>query len=210
MIGAPLAIGTTLIKGIVMRKKFLSSGLAALALAVVGTSSLTAGDDRGRDDKGHDDRGRDRFRVRAALSGFQEVPAISTQARGRFTAVVDKAANTITGRLAYDDLEGTVTQAHVHFGQMSVNGGVSFFLCSNLGNGPAGTQECPMPPGEITGVITPDLVVGPGAAPPGPAGQGIEPGAFAEIAKAIREGVAYANVHTSKWPGGEIRGQLRD
>jgi hypothetical protein len=46
--------------------------------------------------------------------------------------------------------------------------------------------------------------VGPPAAP----GQGIEPGAFAEIAAAIREGVAYANVHSSKWPGGEIRGQL--
>jgi hypothetical protein len=41
-----------------------------------------------------------------------------------------------------------------------------------------------------------------------PVGGGIEPGAFAEIAAAIREGVAYANVHTSKWPGGEIRGQL--
>jgi hypothetical protein len=53
----------------------------------------------------------------------------------------------------------------------------------------------------VTGVITPDLVIG-------PAGQGIEAAAFAEIAAAMRNGTAYANVHSSKWPGGEIRGQL--
>ena len=92
-------------------------------------------------------------------------------------------------------------QSHVHFGQKSVNGGVSFFLCSNLGNGPVGTQVCPPPPAEITGVITPDLVIG-------PAGQGIEAAAFAEIVAAMRDGTAYANVHSTKWPGGEIRGQL--
>jgi hypothetical protein len=158
------------------------------------------------------DRGRRNskvFQVRADLEGYQEVPALSTVASGRFRAVVDTVGNTITWKLSYTGLEGDVTQAHVHFGQMSVNGGISFFLCSNLGNGPAGTQACPAPPAEISGVITPDLVIGPGAAPPAPPVQGIEPGAFAEIAAAIREGVAYANVHTSKWPGGEIRGQLQ-
>jgi len=91
---------------------------------------------------------------------------------------------------------------------LSVNGGVSFFLCSNLGNGPVGTQACPVGPAELTGVITAEQVVGPGAAPPAPPGQGIEPGALAEIVAAIRNGTAYANVHSSKWPGGEIRGQL--
>jgi len=173
--------------------------------ALLGASSLSAGE-------GDGDRGRERsrFAVSAELIGYQEVPALSTTARGRFTAWIDTRANTITWRLKYDATEGTVTQAHVHFGQKGVNGGVSFFLCSNLGNGPAGTPACPVAPGEVSGIITPDLVVGPGPVTtptPGP-GQGIEPGAFAEIAMAIREGVAYANVHTTKWPGGEIRGQL--
>jgi hypothetical protein len=85
---------------------------------------------------------------------------------------------------------------------MSVNGGISFFLCTNAGNGPVGTQLCPEGPAELTGVITPDLVIG-------PAGTGIEPGAMAEIIAAIKNGTAYANVHSAKWPGGEIRGQLR-
>ena len=183
-------------------------GLAALAFATLGAGSLMAGDDGDRD------RGRDRdgkFVVRADLVGYQEVPALSTTAHGRFRAVVDTVANTITWKLSYDALEGNVTQAHVHFGQMSVNGGISFFLCSNLPNPPAGTQACPAPPAEITGIITADQVIGPGpvVGPPATAGQGIEPGAFAEIAAAITENIAYANVHTSKWPGGEIRGQLR-
>lgn len=181
-----------------MKRRMLTTLVAGVATAMLGAGSLMAHDD-------DDDRGRDhdgRFAVRAALVGFQEVPALSTTAHGSFRAWVDTKANTITYRLTYDALEGTVQQSHVHFGQKSVNGGVSFFLCSNLGNGPAGTQACPAPPAEITGVITPDLVIGPG-------GQGIEAGAFAEIAAAMRDGTAYANVHSTKWPGGEIRGQLR-
>ena len=44
----------------------------------------------------------------------------------------------------------------------------------------------------------------------GPNGQGIEPGSFAEILEAMRAGNAYANIHTTRWPGGEIRGQIND
>lgn len=180
-----------------MKRRTLTTLAAGAALALLGAGSLMAHDD-------DEDRGRNhdaRFVVRAALAGEQEVPALSTAAHGSFRAVVDTKANTITYRLTYDALEGTVQQSHVHFGQKSVSGGISFFLCSNLGNGPEGTQACPTPPAEVTGVITPDLVIG-------PTGQGIEAGAFAEIVAAIRDGTAYANVHSSKWPAGEIRGQL--
>jgi len=188
-----------------MRSRVIRVGLVGVVAAMLGASSLMAHDgddnDRGRE--------RDKFFVSADLIGFQEVPALSTVAKGHFRAWIDTKANTITYRLSYDALEGTVTQSHVHFGQKSVNGGISFFLCSNLGNGPVGTQACPPPPAEITGVIMPEQVIGPGPTGTPPAGgQGIEAGAFAEIAAAIREGVAYANVHSSKWPGGEIRGQL--
>jgi hypothetical protein len=183
--------------------------MAGATAILLGASSLMAHDgddnDRGRD------RDRSRFFVSAELIGYQEVPALSTTARGHFRAWIDTRSNTINWRLSYDALEGTVTQSHVHFGQKSVNGGISFFLCSNLGNGPAGTQACPTPPAEISGTITPDQVIGPGPTGTPPAGgQGIEPGSFDEIAAAIRDGVAYANVHSSKWPGGEIRGQLHD
>ena len=32
-------------------------------------------------------------------------------------------------KLSYEDLEGTVTQAHIHVGQLSVNGGIAIWLC---------------------------------------------------------------------------------
>jgi len=136
------------------------------------------------------------------LIGYEEVPAISTTGGGTFRAVISRSADEIRYRLTYDNLQGTTQQAHIHFGQESVNGGISVFLCSNLPNPPAGTQACPQS-GTVTGTIRPVDVIG-------PAGQGIAAGEFAELVKALRAGVAYANVHSSVWPGGEIRGQLGD
>lgn len=141
--------------------------------------------------------------VSARLVSIHEVPALSTPASGRFRAVIDEDEGTIDYTLRYDGLEGAVTQAHIHFGQKGVNGGISAFLCSNLGNGPAGTQACPPPPAEISGTITSADVIGPG-------GQGIAAGEFVELVAAIRQGVAYANVHSDKYQGGETRGQIHD
>lgn len=42
----------------------------------------------------------------------------------------------------------------------------------------------------------------------GPAGQGIEAGALSELVAALRDGKTYVNVHTTKWPAGEIRSQI--
>ena len=42
----------------------------------------------------------------------------------------------------------------------------------------------------------------------GPAGQGLAPGEFDELVRAMRAGATYANVHTTLVPGGEIRGQI--
>lgn len=44
----------------------------------------------------------------------------------------------------------------------------------------------------------------------GPTEQGIAAGEFLELVDAIEHSAVYANVHTSKYPGGEIRGQLRE
>jgi hypothetical protein len=137
----------------------------------------------------------------AALKGFNEVPALSTVASGNFSAEISHDETTVSWELSYADLEGSVQQAHIHVGQPGVNGGVSVFFCTNLGNGPAGTQPCPPPPATISGTFSAADVIG-------PAGQGIAPGEFAELLAAIRAGRTYANVHSSKFPGGEARGQL--
>lgn len=145
--------------------------------------------------------------LRASLVGYQEVPAISTPADGEFRARISEDDSQITYELSYKELEGNVLQAHIHLGQPGVNGGISVWLCGNQNaappvNPPAGTQPCPAPPATITGTITAANVIGPTA-------QGIDPGQFDELVRAIRAGVTYVNVHTTKYPGGEIRSQIR-
>ena len=146
----------------------------------------------------------DRGKPRAFLTGYEEVPAVSTAAGGSFRAAIDRGGDELAYVLRYEQLEGDVLQAHIHFGQRSVNGGVTAFLCSNLGNGPAGTQACPAEHATVRGTITAADVVG------GAADQGIDAGEFEELLRAMRAGVTYANVHSTEWPGGEIRGQIGD
>lgn len=160
---------------------------ATLGVVLVGASAATAG-------SGDDDD------TRTKLKGYAEVPAISTTGSGRFKAEIED--DTITYELKYRDLTAPVLQSHIHFGQFSVNGGISVFLCSNLGNGPVGTPTCPGPfEGKVTGELTAADVIGPAA-------QGITAGELEELLDAIDAGVAYVNVHSELFPSGEIRGQL--
>jgi hypothetical protein len=143
---------------------------------------------------------------RGFLVGYEEVPAVSTAADGEFRARIAEDDSSIQYELSYRELEGAVLQAHIHLGQPGVNGGISVWLCGNANanppvNPPAGTQPCPAPPATITGTITPADVVGPAA-------QGIAPGEFGELLRAMRAGATYVNVHTTKFPGGEIRSQI--
>lgn len=143
-------------------------------------------------------------RIREFLTGYEEVPAVSTVAEGEFHARISNDSSQIDYELKYSDLEGSVTQAHIHFGQKGVNGGISVWLCGNPSATvipPAGTQVCPPSPATITGTLTAANVVGPAA-------QGIAAGEFAELISAIRAGKTYANVHSTKFPGGEIRSQI--
>ena len=164
--------------------------LVAAAFVVLG-SGIVFTDDGG---------GSRNFRLR--LRGLDEVPVISTTGSGTFRAKINEDETEIAWRLTFANLEGTVQQSHIHFGPPNNTGGISTFLCSNLGNGPAGTQLCPLTnPATVEGVADAADVIG-------PAGQGIEPGALAEIIAAIRDGKAYVNVHSTKWPAGEIRQQF--
>jgi CHRD domain len=172
----------------------LAIGVAALG-AVAITAAAVAGD---------------RGNVKTSLTGFEEVPAISTEGDGSFRATLDRSGTELRYELRFSDLEGVnamspgPTQAHIHFAQKSVNGGIVVWLCGSATNpGPEGTQLCPAEPsGTVTGTITMDDVVSPDPS------QGIQAGAFDELVRGLRAGVTYANVHTATYPGGEIRGQL--
>jgi hypothetical protein len=149
--------------------------------------------------------------IREGLTGYQEVPAISTEGNGTFRAKIDRNGQEISYRLSYSDLEADVRQAHIHMGQRAVNGAIVVFLCTNMGNGPPGTQACPGPrDGTVEGTITPDDVLDITGAMMPPGGQGIAAGEFDELVDAIQAGTTYVNVHSVQWPAGEIRAQLED
>lgn len=172
----------------------LGTSLTLLALGV------TAGDNRHRS-----------FRATADLVPTQEVPSVSSVARGRFKATIDRANQTISYELRYEGLEAAPLQAHIHVGARRTNGGISVFLCGNPPTVPAAEfpqpPACPASPATIVGELTPANIVG-------PAGQGIAPSLngvneFNELVEMILDGLAYANVHSAKFQGGEVRGQLR-
>jgi hypothetical protein len=150
----------------------------------------------------------ERASVRARLTGFQEVPAISTFAGGEFRARIGESQ--IDYVLTISDLgPEAVLFAHIHLGQRGVNGGIVAFLC-----GGGGKDPCPQDGGTVSGTILPADIIGPSA-------QGITAGEFAEAVRAIRSGNTYVNVHTDDtiaptttpgpegFPAGEIRGQIR-
>ena len=195
----------------VFTPRSLAAAVAALALGSISGSALWAAS------RDHDDHGRGH--VATWLSGYNEVHfvagppaamrgAISTKANGRFKASINDRRDTIDYELNYSGLEGTVTQAHIHFGQNHTVGGIVVWLCQTAGTPApaavaAATPVCPPDTsgGAVKGTITPAQVLAQAA-------QGINAGEFDELVRAIRAGATYVNVHSSLHGPGEIRGQL--
>jgi hypothetical protein len=181
----------------------MKNWLSIVALGVVaGVAASAIADDR--------DHARRVFRTQ--LVGVNEVPAVSTTARGTFRAVVNETGTAFTFWLSYSGLGFNASQSHIHFGQHHTNGGISVWLCESVANPApaavsANVSDCPLRETvtPITGTITAADVIG-------PAGQGIAASEFAELLAAMRAGAAYANVHSgvagAGFPGGEIRGQI--
>jgi hypothetical protein len=141
-------------------------------------------------------------RIRTTLTGYQEVPAVSTLATGRLVLTINRAGDSIDYTLSYTGVKD-VRQAHIHFAQKSVNGPVVVWLCGTPTNpGPALTPTCPEGTGSVGGTIVAANVL---ASPPA---QQLGPGEILELIAAMRAGAAYTNVHTAVSGGGEIRGQI--
>ena len=144
--------------------------------------------------------------LQVTLTGYEETPAaVSTTASGEFTATITPDGNAILYRERYSGLQAPVTQSHIHVGQLSVNGSVVIFLCQTAANpDPTGlAPHCPQE-GTVSGTITAANVIA-GATTT----QQLTAKDLAAVITAIQAGAAYANVHTTVSPGGEIRGQIR-
>ena len=135
-------------------------------------------------------------RFSANLSGANELPPINTAGAGNFEMTNQQGM--ITFSLTFSGLSSSLTMADLHFAPSKVAGGVMIFLC-----GGGGQPDCPAATeGTITGTITAANVTGPTT-------QGVDVGDLDSALEAVREGLSYANMHTTNFAGGEIRGQVR-
>lgn len=168
------------------------TGIAAVVMfvAVAASATLSA--------QGHGKK------YSATLVPGQENPALATSASGSITLTIDEGAGEIDYELTYEGLVD-VRQAHIHFEKPALNGGIFLWLCktaTNQGPTPGKTPDCPVGSGTVSGTLLPSDVQG-------IANQRFPAGDFAAAVEQIRNGLAYANVHTLLSPGGEIRGQIQ-
>jgi hypothetical protein len=173
------------------RRLQLAAAVALVLGLAVASIALASGGN-----KGHGKHGKN---FRAKLIGFNEVPPTNSKGKARLRLTMTDTE--ITFRLDYSGLSGNPLASHIHVGQQNVNGGVAVFFC-----GGGGKPACPASTsGSVSGTITAADLVGPGAQgyPAAPAGK------LADLAKAIKAGVTYANIHTAQFPAGEIRGQIK-
>jgi hypothetical protein len=155
-------------------------------------------------------------RFRELLNGFKEAPAVvSTTGTGTLRAEINDDETAIKYTLTFKDLEGDVRQAHIHIGLPQNSGGIVLWLCdsdanpSPSANTPACTVNDPgdLRNGTVSGTLTEADVQN--LAANGIAGPtATTPGEFAEVVALVRAGKTYVNVHTVKFPPGEIRSQL--
>jgi hypothetical protein len=131
----------------------------------------------------------------AKLSGFDETPSILSNGTG--TLALTLGSTTLTYTLTYSGLSTDAHFSHIHFAKSRDPGAVIVFLC-----GGGGKPACPPGGGTVTGTITAADVLGVPA-------QGVPAGDFAALGEAFNADAAYANVHTTNFPAGEIRGQIR-
>jgi hypothetical protein len=168
-----------------MKKLLLAGFLALLLVAAVVTVAAARG--------GNGNGGK---HLNAELEGFQEVPSISSNAEGEIKLKLN--GSSVQYKLNYGGFDSDVLFAHIHFAQEGVNGGVAAFLCG--GNG---KPACPARSGTVTGTITAANVKAIAA-------QNLAAGDIGALIRAIRAGYTYANVHSTTFPNGEIRGQIGD
>jgi hypothetical protein len=149
----------------------------------------------------------------AKFSGFEEVGALNAETgailstgNAALDLNLDRAARTLTYKLTYSGFGDTVTQSHIHFGKRHVPGGIMVFLCTNLGNGSPGTPACPNPTGGGTATVTGMIAPADVRAIPG---QNVTAGDFNALQDSLDSDTAYGNIHTNRFPAGEIRGQVR-
>jgi hypothetical protein len=181
--------------------KSLTIKIAVAMLFVIAAVSLASMGVRAQD-------GGDQLQLSTRLSSFNEVPPKAIGSHGSFSATLSQDGTTLNWTLTWTGLTGPPLFAHIHFAQAGVNSSVMTYLCG----GPAGNPDIPQKPdcpqtssGSITGTTNAGDIIALNASP---TDLGLDLHDFATFLHALRVGDGYANMHTTRFPGGEIRGQI--
>jgi CHRD domain len=177
-----------------VKRLVVCAPILALVAIVVGLPSVALGDDGART-------------FSARFRGIDEVPSVSTNASASLRLQINGSGDTATidYTLTFNGLRAPVTQSHIHFGESRTTGAVVVFLCQEGQAAPAGTPSCGSPAptsNTVTGHLTAAQVTA------GAVAQGIAAGEMGRLVQAIRDGAAYANVHSQMFQSGEARGQI--
>jgi hypothetical protein len=130
-------------------------------------------------------------KFKAKLSGKDVVPAVETKATGEADFKLSKDGKELTYILKLKNIEN-VSAAHIHVGMTGENGGPV-----------AGLFAGPKKEGKFSGELAKGTITNKGLVGP-LAGKTI-----ADLVAMIKSGGAYINVHTDKYPDGEVRGQIK-
>ncbi len=128
---------------------------------------------------------------KAALSGKDEVASVNTPAKGEATFELDKAGKTLKYRVTVSDIEN-VTAAHVHEGAKGKDGPPLALI--DIKGKKMGKFSGTL----AVGTITDKDLLGP-----------MKGKTVKDLVKEIEAGNTYVNVHTTKYPNGELRGQIQ-
>lgn len=140
----------------------------------------------------------------ADLTGAAEVPPTLSEGTGSATLTIDTDLNTMTLEVDFSGLTGTVTNAHIHCctavpveGTVGVATTVPTFPSFPSGV-TAGSYTMTFDLSQ-TSTFNPAFIIANGLTPEG---------AATALMTGLAEKRAYLNIHTTAYPGGEIRGFL--
>jgi hypothetical protein len=142
----------------------------------------------------HAGKGHHLLNFRANLSGDQEVPPADTRARGQAVFQLSKDGTELSYKVILANIQN-VTMAHIHFAPAEVNGPVVAWLYPS-------SPPPQLIPGRFNGVLAEGVITSANLVGP-LAGQDLS-----DLIDLMLEGNTYVNVHTSQFPGGEVRGQI--
>jgi hypothetical protein len=143
---------------------------------------------------------RDRFKAR--LNGAQEVPPNGTESTGRFIITFNNDLTEGEFTLHVNHLDN-VTRAHLHCNVAGANGPIFLHLIGDMhliaagGPAPQHVDGRWLDNATVTDASISDKTTLCGAT-------------LADVVAAMRAGSVYVNVHTTAFPGGEIRGQVEE